>query len=148
MRKPTSDDLRDIGHRVREARKAASLTQEALAEKAGASKSFISEIETGQSQANGLTYLKIARALDVGVEYLLTGLEKDSPHATTEPEPSILPAVARLAESHGWSYRHALEVSAQVNAVVARRTRTGEKWKPTDEYLVSLYDALRKVGDT
>lgn len=144
MRKPTSDDLRDIGIRVREARKSANFTQEALAEMVGVSKSFVSEIETGQSPANGLTYLKLSRALDIGVHYLLTGEEREAVPTAEEPEVSVLPAVARLAEREGWTYRHALEVSAQVTAVVARRTRAGGKWEPTDEYLTSLYDALRK----
>lgn len=144
MRKPTSDDLRDIGIRVREARKSANFTQETLAEMVGVSKSFVSEIETGQSAANGLTYLKLSRALDIGVHYLLTGEEQESIPTDHEPEVSILPAVARLAENEGWTYRHALEVSAQVTAVVARRTRAGGKWEPTDEYLTDLYEALRR----
>lgn len=51
--------------RVRELRKARDLTVEQLANAAGLSKSFLSEIETGKKQVNGRRLEALAAALNV-----------------------------------------------------------------------------------
>jgi DNA-binding XRE family transcriptional regulator len=71
--------LTGIGARVRLRRRELDLTQESLASKAGVSKSFVSEVEGGQTAAGGLVYLQIADALDVTVEWLLTGALAEIP---------------------------------------------------------------------
>src|SRR5437870_1060971 len=68
-----SPRLAAIGERIRQRRKELGRTQEALAEAAELSKSFVSEMEGGVAAASGLVYLRVAQALDVQVQWLLTG---------------------------------------------------------------------------
>ena len=55
------------------------LTQVQLAERAGVGKSTIVRIEKGKQNANGVTVVKLARALGVTREELLAGLISLSP---------------------------------------------------------------------
>ncbi len=130
-----------IGGRVRQRRRELSLTQEGLAERAGLSKSFVSEVEGGQASASGLMYLKLARALDVSVEWVLTGGLPERQVAQTS-DILIPAAVAELAEEQGWSYSETLDVAAALQTVVARRTR-GRRWEPGREELIALANAVR-----
>lgn len=57
--------------RVEELRKKAGLTVEALAERAGMSKSYVSEIKTGRKQPNARTLERLARALGCSVVDLI-----------------------------------------------------------------------------
>lgn len=59
-----------IGKRVKEARVYSGLTQEKLAELSGVSWSFISRLECGNANASVSTLLKIASALDIGIDVL------------------------------------------------------------------------------
>ncbi|MEU6342237.1 helix-turn-helix transcriptional regulator [Streptomyces sp. NPDC046977] len=56
---------RAIGHHIREARRAANLTQEALAERAGVDRQAISIIENGHASPLLDTLLAIADGLDM-----------------------------------------------------------------------------------
>jgi transcriptional regulator with XRE-family HTH domain len=144
MDKPDREGVlrREIGSRIKDRRNELKLTQEQLATAAGVSKSFVSEIEAGQRGASGLKYLAIADALEVAVEWLLKGIEQASASQTA---PAIPREVASVAEAEGWSYRETLDVSAQLQALVARRTSSGQTWKPTKDYIVQIHDALRKA---
>ncbi|MFJ8995645.1 helix-turn-helix transcriptional regulator [Streptomyces sp. NPDC102279] len=55
----------DIGERIREARRAARLSQEALAERAGIDRQAINRIELGRQAAYVDNLLRIAYALDL-----------------------------------------------------------------------------------
>jgi transcriptional regulator with XRE-family HTH domain len=61
-----------IGTRVREARKAAGLTQKELAFKAGMKQSSLSELETGES-ASSTNLATLANVLEVSAYWLETG---------------------------------------------------------------------------
>jgi transcriptional regulator with XRE-family HTH domain len=135
-----------IGTRVRQRRREIDLTQEELAEKAGLSKSFVSEVEGAQAAASGLMYMKLARVLDVSVEWLLTGDLPESP-VVRPSDIQIPPFVAELAEEQGWSYAHTLDVAAALQTIVARRTR-GRRWKPGREELLALAAAVRGLAPT
>src|SRR5437763_126364 len=130
--------LEEIGSRIRTRRKELGLTQDQLSHAARVSKSFVSEIEAGGRGASGLNYLAIAEALGVGVQWLLSGAVQ--PAANKEP-PRIPPEVAAVAESEGWTYRETLDVAAQLDALVARRTSGGHAWKPTREYVLRIHQA-------
>lgn len=133
--------LLEVGLRVRQRRRAQDFTQERLAEAAQVSKSFISEIEAGQTAASGLVYLRLAEALDANVQWLLTGEEADEPEA----QPLALhPLVSALAENRQWSHKHAMDISAALQGIVARRTRDGKKWEPTKELILSIHKALEQ----
>lgn len=63
-----------MGYKIREAREAAKMTQEELAERSGVSRSTISALENGakRSVLSG-TLLKIAQALGTTVESIFFG---------------------------------------------------------------------------
>lgn len=77
----TSDELclLQIGQRISERRKKIGYTQEALAEKADLTPQFVSYAESGKRAMRPENLMKIARALNVSTDYLLTGevTEKD-----------------------------------------------------------------------
>lgn len=62
-----------LGARVRERRLVRGLTLEGLADKAGVTKGFLSQIENGKGQPTALPLLHLSRALGVSADYLLAG---------------------------------------------------------------------------
>ena len=72
-------DYYEIGQRIRKVRKAKGMSQEALAEKADLTPQFVSYAESGKRAMRPENLMKIARALNVSTDYLLTGevTEKD-----------------------------------------------------------------------
>jgi len=64
-------DYKDLGHRVREARRQLSMTQEALAEQVGISASFLGHIERGSRVASLETLVALCNVLHVTPQYLL-----------------------------------------------------------------------------
>lgn len=74
-----------IGSRIREARKAAKLTQKALASKVGMTQGALSELETGESQSSTLLP-SMAAALGVSALWLETGKGAMAPDQPTPGE--------------------------------------------------------------
>jgi transcriptional regulator with XRE-family HTH domain len=140
-----SGTLLPIGARIRQRRRELNLTQEALAERAGLSKSFMSEIEGGHTPASGLVYLRLAEELDVSIQWVLQGATPDVREGVALGVQSKI--VDELANERGWSYAHTLEVAAAIQAVVGRRTRAGQRWEPTREYVLRVAEALEAVPE-
>jgi transcriptional regulator with XRE-family HTH domain len=69
----------EIGRRIRSARQERGLTQDGLAAAIGVSRSAVAQWETGRAGQLGTHLAGIARALDVGVEYLMHGDDKRAP---------------------------------------------------------------------
>lgn len=71
--------LQEIGRRIMERRKKLGLTQEALAEKAEVTAQFVSYAEAGKRTMRPENLMKMASALEVSADYLLTGeiIDKD-----------------------------------------------------------------------
>ncbi len=71
--------LQSIGKRIIERRKKLNLTQEALAEKADVTTQFVSYAESGKRAMRPENLMKMAAALEVSADYLLTGdiVDKD-----------------------------------------------------------------------
>ena len=69
----------EVGLRIIERRKHLGLTQEALAEKADVTPQFVSYAESGKRAMRPENLLKVANALGVSTDYLLTGqiIDKD-----------------------------------------------------------------------
>lgn len=66
-------DYEKIGKRIRDLRRQQGYTQEALAEAVDLSAPFISHIERASKKASLETIFRIAKVLNVTVDYLLTG---------------------------------------------------------------------------
>jgi len=64
-----------FGERVRKARLAANLTQEALAEATGLHSTFISNVERGYRVPSVPTLLRLARGLKIAPSKLIDGLD-------------------------------------------------------------------------
>lgn len=71
--------LQDVAMRITTCRKKMGLTQEALAEKADVTTQFLSYAESGKRAMRPENLYKIAKALEVSTDYLLTGdiVDKD-----------------------------------------------------------------------
>ena len=71
--------LPEIGRRILQRRTQMGLTQEALAEKADLTPQFVSYAESGKRAMRPENLLKLAAALEVSADYLLTGeiVDKD-----------------------------------------------------------------------
>lgn len=129
------------GDRIRQVRERRRLTQDQLAEKAGVSKSFLSEVENDKRNAGGETLLKLANALGASIDFFLRGAVHQA--GNTEPV-TIPPELSRAAEALGLSYSQTLELLDAHRSVVARRSAkavkdfTVEDWK-------HLHTAIKKV---
>jgi len=78
-----------VGHNVRRLRLAADLSQEAVAERMGVDRAYVSALELGKRNPTVITLWQIAEALDVSPAHLLS--------ETSEPTTS--PAISRLRAS-------------------------------------------------
>ena len=77
----TADEINliEIGKRITERRKKLGMTQETLAEKGDLTSQFVSYAESGKRAMRPENVIKLAKALEVSADYLLTGdiVDKD-----------------------------------------------------------------------
>ena len=71
-------DYKKIGKRIQKARYNKELTQERLAEKAGITPVYVSQLERGAKQPSLSVLIHLAEALDISIEWLLTGNPRSS----------------------------------------------------------------------
>lgn len=83
-------DYAQMGKRIKKRRKELDLTQEAIAEQADISASFMGHIERGSRIASIDTLLSICIALDVSIDYIIgragTGLASALPETLTDDQ--------------------------------------------------------------
>lgn len=95
-------DYKDLGARIRTARRRLSLTQEELAEKTGISASFLGHIERGTRVASLETLVALCNTLNVTPEYLLSAslhsFEDFMPEGLSTGERARLSEFLRLAQ--------------------------------------------------
>lgn len=109
-----------MGKRVAYCRERHGWTQKELAERAGLSVTFLSEIENDRRSMGSDVLLRIAEALGVSVDYLLKGeVEPARPR-----EPLLIPSeLAEAAEERRWSLGEAMDTFKANQLVIARRSR-------------------------
>lgn len=92
--------LVEVGNRIMQRRKSMGLTQEALAEKADLTTQFVSYAESGKRAMRPENLLRIANALSVSTDYLLTGdiIDKDL-LLLSEKLQKLTPSQVRIVES-------------------------------------------------
>ena len=92
--------LKEMGQRMIERRKKLGLTQEALAEKADLTAQFVSYAEAGKRAMQPENLLKVAAALEVSADYLLTGdiIDKDL-MLLADKLKKLTPAQIRIVEN-------------------------------------------------
>lgn len=92
--------LQEIGNRITNRRKKLGMTQETLAEKADVTTQFVSYAESGKRAMRPENLLKIANALGVSTDYLLTGdiIDKDL-LLLSEKLSKLTPSQLRIVEN-------------------------------------------------
>jgi len=79
-------DYKTIGQRIKEARNAAGITQEKLAERTHVSANYMSKIETAREKPNLEMLDKISIAADVSLSSLLTGVVEERQYLRNDIE--------------------------------------------------------------
>ncbi len=130
-----------VGERIREIREKRGMTQEKLAEAAGLSKSFLSEVENDKSNISSQILLRIANELGASMDYLLDGTVKEA----LEREPVVIPsALSKYAEKMNLTYAQTRELLDAHNSVIARRSSRATKEFTVDDWK-RLHAAIKKV---
>ena len=130
------------GDRIKTARERQKWTQEQLADAAGISKGFLSDIENDKRNISSESALKIADALGISLDYLLRG---ESGERERQRRPvSIPPELSMLAEELELSYRETLTLLEAHEAVVARRAAKFLRPPTVDEWR-RFYKAIKDV---
>jgi len=117
------------------------MTQDQLAERAGMSKGFLSDVENNKRNVSSQNLLKIANVLGASVDYLLRGESREPAAAGPVVIP---PELSQAAEELELSYAAAVELLEAHRSVIARRSNrtlrrfTVEDWK-------KLHEAIKRV---
>jgi transcriptional regulator with XRE-family HTH domain len=132
-----------VGERIREIREKRGMTQDKLAEAAGLSKSFLSEVENDKSNISSQILLRIANELGASMDYLLDGTVKEA----LDKEPVVIPsALSKYAEKVNLTYAETRELLDAHNSVIARRSSRSMKEFTVDDWK-RLHTAIKKVFD-
>lgn len=130
-----------LGERIALLREERGWTQKQLAERAGVSVAFLSEIENDKRNPSTEVLLRISEALGASLDYLVTGRTDVAPMR----RPLYIPAeLAAAAERNGWSVGHAADLLRARGIVLERRSRggarprkdwTAEEWEDFEQRL-------------
>jgi transcriptional regulator with XRE-family HTH domain len=115
------------------------MSQDALAQRAGISKSFLSDLETGKRSLGAETLLDLARAMDLSLDYLMTGEESSN----QGPEVQIPPSLANFAAREGLSFRQALTLLHMQEQIIANR-KSARRAGLDEVNWPAFYKAVRK----
>lgn len=110
--------MSSVGERIKERRLEIGWTQDQLCTKAGLSKSFLSELENGKRSVSASNLLDIARALNVSLDFLMTGKASKE----TQSEVSIPASLAKFAAEERLSLRQTLMLLDMQKQIVAHRS--------------------------
>jgi transcriptional regulator with XRE-family HTH domain len=131
--------MRDIGLRLRHARKLRKLTQDELAQRTGITQASVSDLERGESKSfRGATLVSMARVLNVRAEWLSQG------KAPMERKDVPLSDEA-LAVAQAWD-RLPSEIRDKIASMIFTMDEQAEKFSPAvaDSRLVSAHGKHHK----
>jgi len=128
-----------VGQRVKQRRRELGLSQDALAQRAGISKSFLSDLETGKRSLGAETLLDLARAMGLSLDYLMTGKESRN----QKPEVQIPATLATFAAKEGLSMRQALTLLHMQEQIIANR-KSAKRDDLEDVDWPAFYQAVKK----
>lgn len=111
-----------MGKRIAQLREDSGKTQKQLADKAGISVTFLSEVENGKRNISMGKLLSIADALDTTSDYLARGTYSENRPRTVDKFP---PELSDAAEEMGWSFAEARTLLQVRELVLERRTPSG-----------------------
>ncbi len=107
-----------LGNRIKARRTELRWTQDLLAQKAGISKGFLSDVENGKRSIGAGTLLDVARVLGLSLDFLMTG-----EGAENEVKEVEVPAgLAAFASEEGLSFRQAIVLLDMQRQIIAHRS--------------------------
>src|SRR5687767_3968832 len=105
-----------LGDRIKERRTDLGWTQDVLAQKAGISKGFLSDLENNNRNISAERLLDVAKVLGLSLDYLMTGVDGE----TGMKERLEFPArLAELASRQGLSFPQTLTLLQMQKQIVA-----------------------------
>ncbi len=128
-----------VGLRVKQRRRELGLSQDALAQRAGISKSFLSDLETGKRSLGAETLLDLGRAMGLSLDYLMTGKESSN----QRPEVQIPASLATFAAKEGLSFRQALTLLHMQEQIIANR-KSAKRTNLDEVDWQAFYQAVKK----
>jgi len=107
-----------LGDRIKQRREELGWTQEALANRAGLSKGFVSDIENGKRGIGAQSLLDVAQVLGMSLDYLMKGSEE----ASSAQEIEIPAKLAEFAKGAELSFRKTLLLLDMQRQIIAHRS--------------------------
>ena len=134
-------DALGMGKRIAELREERGWKQKELAERAGLSVTFLSEVENGRRNISSAKLLRIADELDTTMDYLARGAQAERRPRVAVKFP---PELSEAAEREHWSYSQTLALLQTRELILERRTPGGESVPKTftRQDWVNLYRGL------
>ncbi|HZZ77249.1 MAG TPA: helix-turn-helix domain-containing protein [Gemmataceae bacterium] len=128
-----------VGDRIKKRRNELGWTQDQLAQKAGISKSFLSDLENGKRSVSADNLLDIARVLNLSLDYLMKGTEPEA----NPVEVQIPASLAAFAEQEGLSFKQALALLRMREQIVAHRSSTKKEGLDNVDWQ-KFYEAVKE----
>jgi transcriptional regulator with XRE-family HTH domain len=132
-----------LGKRIVDCRERRGWKQKDLAQRAGISVTFLSEIENDRRGIGSEALLNIADALGASLDYLVRGEVGSAPPRRPLVVP---PELAEAADENGWTLGQAKDLLRAREIVLARRSRGGEADRDvrtlSKEEWVALFERL------
>ena len=131
----------NIGERIRQARRNASLSQEALSEKIGVNRSYLSLVENGKSSPTFDFLEKVARGLELMSEDLILGQEISQYFREVTDYGFVYEGLARFLEDR----EQMLLMNPSPDEIqVLQRIRVGTEYMPSKRFFTEALLDLRK----
>jgi transcriptional regulator with XRE-family HTH domain len=108
-----------LGPRIKERRTALGWTQDELAQRAGISKGFLSDLENGKRSVGADTLCNIARVLSLSLDFLMKG---DGEKEITTQDIQIPSRLAEVAKTEHLSFSKTLMLLDMRLQIVAHRS--------------------------
>jgi transcriptional regulator with XRE-family HTH domain len=123
--KPPAEPGSTLGRRIVACREVRGWTQKRLAEEAGISIPFLSDVENDKRSLGAEALLRLADALGASTDYLLKGVE----HSSAQSASLLIPAeLAAAAEEGGWSLGEAQDLLRAQKIVAARQSKDARRF--------------------
>lgn len=122
MSQSPSDVPPDLGKRIADLREQRGWTQKQLADRAGLSVTFLSEVENGKRNLSSGKLLRIADELGASLDYLQRGIQTEPPQRTVVRVP---PELSDAAEEQGWTYAQTRALLQVSDLIKERRSPEG-----------------------
>lgn len=132
-------DRVEVGQRIKRLRQAQDVTAQKLAQRAGISAGYLSEVERGRSAVSIDKLRQIAEGLGIGIEMLLG---EDAAMPTGGTGVQIPAALSAAAEQLNLSYRATLTLLQGQRSLTARRSSSDAGEWSADDW-IRFYDQVK-----